>query len=242
MEVTTVQLVVTCLVDSLAPRVGRAVVSILEGQDLAVEVPAGQTCCGQPAFNIGLMDDARVMAAHTLDVLDETDGPIIVPSGSCAAMIVSHYRHIFGGTEREEQAERVAARTRELTQYLVDDLDVELAAGCGGCSIAYHHSCHGLRELGIREQPDHLLRDTDQRPIPDSESCCGFGGLFAVEMPAVSTAIMNSKLDAVEASGADTLVGGDISCLLHLEGGLRRRGSKVEVRHIAELLADGETH
>lgn len=239
MEVTTVQLVVTCLVDSLAPQVGRAVVTVLEGQDLAVEAPAGQTCCGQPAFNIGLMDEARVMAAHMLDVLDATVGPIIVPSGSCAAMIVRHYRDLFRGTDREEQAERVAGRTRELTQYLVDDLDVDLAAGCDGCSVAYHHSCHGLRELGIRHQPEHLLRDTDQRPIADAESCCGFGGLFSVEMPEVSTAIMSLKLDAIEASGADTLAGGDISCLLHLGGGLRRRGSKIEVLHIAEILADG---
>ena len=239
MEVTTVQLVVTCLVDSLAPQVGRAVVTVLEGQDLAVEAPAGQTCCGQPAFNIGLMDEARVMAAHMLDVLDETVGPIIVPSGSCAAMIVRHYRDLFRGTDREEQAERVAGRTRELTQYLVDDLDVDLVAGCDGCSVAYHHSCHGLRELGIRHQPEHLLRDTDQRPIADAESCCGFGGLFSVEMPEVSTAIMSLKLDAIEASGADTLAGGDISCLLHLGGGLRRRGSKIEVFHIAEILADG---
>lgn len=237
MEATTAQLVVTCLVDSLAPRVGKAVVNVLEGQGIAVEVPAGQTCCGQPAFNVGLVDDARTMAEHTLDVLDDTDGPIVIPSGSCAAMIVTHYRHLFQGTEREEQVERVAARTRELTQYLVDDLDADIAADCGDCSIAYHHSCHGLRELGIKSQPEHLIRRTDQRPLVDADTCCGFGGLFALELPEVSTEIMNVKLDAVEESGASLLVGGDVSCLLHLEGGLRRRGSKVEVRHIAELMA-----
>jgi L-lactate dehydrogenase complex protein LldE len=239
MEATTAQLVVTCLVDSLAPRVGKAVVAVLEGQGVVVEVPNGQTCCGQPAFNIGLLDDARSMAGHTLDVLDATEGPVVVPSGSCTAMIVSHYRHMFRGTDREEQAERVASRTRELTQYLVDDLGADVRAGCGGCSVVYHHSCHGLRELGIRSQPDHLLREVDRRALDDEEACCGFGGLFSLEMPAVSTAIMNSKLDAVEASGAEVLVGGDISCLLHMEGGLRRRGSKVEVRHIAEMMGDG---
>lgn len=239
MEATTAQLVVTCLVDSLAPQVGKAVVAVLEGQGIDVEVPRGQTCCGQPAFNIGLMDDARTMAMRTLDAVDSTEGPIVVPSGSCAAMI-KRYPRLFQGTDREEQAERVASRTRELTQYLVDDLDAGITANCGGCSIAYHDSCHGLRELGIKRQPEHLLREIDQRPIADAESCCGFGGLFSLEMPAVSTEIMNLKLDAIEASGADTLVGGDISCLLHLEGGLRRRGSAMTVRHVAELFVDGD--
>jgi L-lactate dehydrogenase complex protein LldE len=217
--------------------VGKAVVTVLERQGIDVEVPSDQTCCGQPAFNIGLMEDARAMAAHTLDVLDQTEGPIIVPSGSCAVMITGHYRDLFRGTDREEQAERVASRTRELTQYLVDDLDTDLAADCGDCTVAFHHSCHGLRELGLSSQPEYLLRQVERREIVDADSCCGFGGLFSLEMPAVSTEIMNSKLDALEASGADILVGGDISCLLHLQGGLRRRGSKVQVLHIAELIA-----
>lgn len=238
MEGPKVQLFVTCLVDSLAPEVGRATVDALEKAGCTVDFPVEQGCCGQPAFNVGLVDDARKMAGHTLDVLDATDGPIVLPSGSCAVMIVRHYQEIFEGADREEQASRVASRVRELTQFLIDDLDSDAGAGCDGCTVAYHYSCHGLRELGLRHQADRLLEGVSIAQLEDAEECCGFGGLFAVEMPAVSTAIMNEKLDRVEASGADTLVGGDISCLLHLEGGLRRRGSEIRVRHIAELLGD----
>ena len=234
-----VQLVVTCMVDALAPHVGRATVSVLEAQGCEVKFPEGQTCCGQPAFNVGLTDDAREMAAHTLDVLDATEGPIVIPSGSCAQMMVHHYVELFAGTDREDQAARVAGRVRELTQFLVDDLDSKIAASCAGCVVSYHYSCHGLRGLGIREQAERLLVGVDQVPLEGAEECCGFGGLFAVEMAAISTAIMNEKLDRVEASGADTLVGGDVSCLIHLEGGLRRRGSSIEVKHIAELLGEG---
>lgn len=238
MEGPTVQLFVTCLVDTLAPAVGRATVDALEKSGCRVEYPIEQGCCGQPAFNVGLIEDARKMAAHTLDVLDATDGLIVLPSGSCAVMIVRHYEEIFEGTDREEQARRVAGRVRELTQYLVDDLETETKGACDGCTVAYHHSCHGLRELGLVHQADRLLEGVARVPLEGAEECCGFGGIFALEMPAVSSAIMNEKLDRVEASGADTLVGGDISCLLHLEGALRRRGSDIRVKHIAELLGD----
>lgn len=239
MEGLRVQLFVTCLVDSLAPEVGRATVGVLEKTGCQVEFPSGQGCCGQPAFNVGLVEEARSMAAHTLDVLDDTDGPVVVPSGSCVAMISHHFAELFAGTSREAQAGRVARRVRELTQFLVDDLGADVKADCGGCSVAYHYSCHGLRQLGLDHQADELLSESSRRVLEGDRECCGFGGLFAVEMPAVSAAIMKTKLDNVEASGADTLVGGDVSCLLHIEGGLRRRGSSVAVRHIAELLEDG---
>ena len=237
MERPQVQLLVTCLVDVLAPQVGRAALAVLESVGCGVSYPEGQTCCGQPAFNVGLTEEAKEMAAHTLEVLDATEGPVVVPSGSCTEMIVHQYPALFVGTEREEQALRVSSRTRELTQFLVDDLDSGITASCDGCSVAYHHSCHGLRGLGLRDQAERLLRDIDRLPLEGAEECCGFGGLFAVEMPSVSAAIMDEKLDRVEASGADTLIGSDISCLIHLQGGLRRRGSDIEVRHIAELLA-----
>lgn len=239
MEPPKVQLFVTCLVDSLAPEVGRATVNTLEKTGCEVSFPLDQGCCGQPAFNVGLVDDAREMAAHTLDVLDVTDGPVVIPSGSCAVMIAHHYEELFAGTDREEQAGRVGARVRELTQYLVDDLDSEVAAGCDGCTVAYHYSCHGLRELGLDHQADRLLDGLTRAVLEGDKECCGFGGLFSIEMPSVSIAIMDEKLDRIEASGADTIVGGDISCLVHLEGGLHRRGSEVRVAHIAELLGDG---
>lgn len=239
MQGPRVQLVVTCLVDALAPQVGRATLAVLESAGCAVDYPPGQTCCGQPAYNVGLFEEARDMAAHTLDVLDGTEGTIVLPSGSCAEMIVHHYSTLFEGTDREEQASRVAARTRELTQYLVDDLDADVTASCDGCRVAYHYSCHGLRGLGLAGQADRLIDPDVRVPLDGDRECCGFGGLFSIEMPAVSAAIMSEKLDRVEASGADVLVGGDVSCLIHIEGGLRRRGSKIEVRHIAEMI-EGE--
>lgn len=235
MQGSHVQLFVTCLVDSLAPQVGRSTVAALEAAGCDVEFPEGQTCCGQPAFNVGLNDRAREMAAHTLDVLDATSGPVVLPSGSCTEMIVHHYPQLFAGTDREEQARRVAGRTKELSQILTDQ-DNPPQAKCDGCSVAYHYSCHGLRGLGLDATADALLEGVDRVELDGDRECCGFGGLFSIEMPAVSAAIMDDKLDRVIASGADVLVGSDISCLMHLEGGLRRRGTKIEVKHIAELI------
>lgn len=237
MEGPHVQLVATCLVDALAPRVGHATLAVLEQAGCQVDYPEGQSCCGQPAFNVGLTGQAKEMAAHTLDILDETEGTIVLPSGSCAEMIVHHYVDLFAGTDREEQAKRVATRTRELLQFLVDDIGADITASCDGCSVAYHYSCHGLRGLGLGHQADQVLDPESRVELAGDKECCGFGGLFSVEMPAVSAAIMNEKLDRVEDSGADVLAGGDVSCLMHLEGGLRRRGSSVVVKHIAELLA-----
>jgi L-lactate dehydrogenase complex protein LldE len=154
-------------------------------------------------------------------------------------MIAHHYWALFAGTDREEQAARVSARARELTQFLVDDVVSPLRAACGGCSVALHHSCHGLRQLGLGPQADTLLEEVDRVPLEGADECCGFGGLFSVEMPAVSAAILEAKLEAIEASGAEIVVGNDYSCLLHIQGGLRRRRSQVEAKHIAELLTDG---
>jgi L-lactate dehydrogenase complex protein LldE len=238
MEGPPVQLFVTCLVDSLKPGVGRATLDALESAGCEVDFPLEQGCCGQPAFNVGLLEEARTMAAQTLDVLDGTEGPVVIPSGSCAAMMAHHYIDLFAGTGRESQARRVAARIRELTQFLIDDLDSDIEASCDGCALAYHYSCHGLRELGLAGQADRLLRGTSRVTLAEDRECCGFGGLFSVEMPAVSTAIMNTKLDRIVESGANMVVGGDVSCLIHIEGGLRRRGADIDVKHIAELLAD----
>jgi L-lactate dehydrogenase complex protein LldE len=235
MEGPRVQLFVTCLIDALAPQAGRATVAALERAGCTVEFPTEQACCGQPAYNVGLFDEARVMASQTLDVLDATEGTVVIPSGSCTAMIRNHYKDLFDG-EEAERADRVGARVRELTEFLVDDLETEIAAGCDGCSVAYHYSCHGLRDLGLSSQADRLLEDVHRVELVDDKECCGFGGLFSVEMPAVSTAIMNEKLDRIVSSGADTIVGGDISCLIHIAGGLHRRGEDIEVKHIAELL------
>ncbi len=241
MQGPSVQLFVTCLVDALAPQVGRATVAALEAAGCSVAFPEGQSCCGQPAFNVGLNENARKMAEHTLDVLDSTDGTVVIPSGSCAEMIVHHYPGLFEGTDREEQAARVAKRVRELTQFLVDDLESDVGASCDGCKLAFHYSCHGLRGLGLEDQPDRLLEAADRVPLAGDKECCGFGGIFSVEMPSISGAILEAKLAQIAESGADTVVGSDVSCLLHIEGGLRRRGMNIQVKHIAELVA-GESH
>lgn len=237
----TVQLFATCLVDGFFPEVGRATIAVLERLGLRVEFPEAQTCCGQPALNAGYPDQARRMLAHNLRVLDATQGPIVIPSGSCGDVLIHHAPHLFDDDpELAPVARRVSARCRELTRFLVDDLGlVEVGASCEG-RAAYHPSCHGLRNLGLRSEAEALLDRVDgleRVELPGAEECCGFGGLFSVEMPEVSAAMMGTKLDNVERSGADTLVGGDVSCLMHLAGGLRRRGSEVRVRHIAEVLA-----
>ncbi len=233
------QLFVTCIVDAFYPEVGRAVVKVLEDRGCTVEFPEDQTCCGQPAFNAGHRDEARSMAEHTIRVLDATDGPIVVPSGSCAAMIVDQYGDLFSGDDELSAAgRRVAERVHEFTQFLVDDLGLNDLKAPRSEPVTFHPSCHGLRHLGLAGYGERVLDEAgaNRCELEGAEECCGFGGLFAVEMPEVSGAIMDTKLDNVEATGAGTLVGYDMSCLMHLRGGLRRRGSEIEVRHISEVI------
>lgn len=242
-EIKTVQLFVTCLVDNFFPDVGFAVVEILEELGLTVEFPQAQTCCGQPAFNAGFWPDARAMARHTIAVLAQSDAPIVVPSGSCAAMIRHHYTEILADDPTYgPKARAVAERTYEFSQFLVDELEVtNLNTHTSGC-LTYHPSCHGLRGLDVKRQPQTLLNNvtgTQQKDLPGAEECCGFGGLFAVKMSDISGAILQQKLDNIESTGADTVVGTDSSCLMHIAGGLHRRGSRVQVKHLAEVLAEG---
>jgi L-lactate dehydrogenase complex protein LldE len=236
-----VQLFVTCLVNSLYPNVGKATVALLERAGYQVEFPVDQTCCGQPAYNGGFDTEAQAQTKQTLDVLDATEGPIVVPSGSCAAMLIHHSPELVADDPRYRlKAERVAARTRELTQFLVEDAGYEPATtDCGGCTATYHASCHALRGLGIREQPKALLdaAGVDRVELEGEDECCGFGGLFSIEAPEVSGAMMNTKIDRIEASGADVVVGVDVSCLMNIGGGLRRRNSSVVTKHLAEILA-----
>ncbi|MCB0166900.1 MAG: (Fe-S)-binding protein [Anaerolineae bacterium] len=241
-DVKTVQLFVTCLVDKFFPETGLAVVDILETLGLTVEFPLAQTCCGQPAFNAGFWDDARAMARYTIDVLAQSDAPIIIPSGSCGDMIIHHYIDLLADDPHyAAQAQAVSARTYEFTQFLVDVLGVtDVHSAATGC-VAYHASCHGLRGLGLKTQPRRLLDQVaglESKDLSGSEECCGFGGLFAVKMSQISGAILQRKLDNIEASGADTVTGTDVSCLMHIAGGLRRRGSAVKVKHIADILRE----
>lgn len=239
-----VQLFATCLIETLRPEAGMAVVRILEKLGVTVEFPEQQTCCGQPAFNGGAWDDARAMARHTLDVLSESDAPVVVPSGSCADMLVHHYPEILTGDPKYGPlAERIAGRTYEFTQFLVSvlgvtDLDAHMTE-----RVTYHPSCHLLRGLKMIEPPRELLNHIQggvSVELPNATECCGFGGLFAIKLPEISSAMLDRKLDAIESTNAQVVVGCDVSCLLHIGGGLHRRGDKVETKHLAELLVRNE--
>ncbi len=236
-----VQLFVTCLVNSLYPNVGKATVALLERAGCEVEFPLDQTCCGQPAYNGGFVDQARAQARQTIDVLDATEGPIVAPSGSCAAMIVHHSPELVADDPHYlPKAERVAARTHELTSFLVEHAGFDpTATDCGDCTTTYHASCHGLRWLDVLDQPKKLLEaaGVERVPLEGEDECCGFGGLFSVKAPEVSTAMMDTKIKRIEESGADIVVGVDVSCLMHIGGGLKRKNSPVATKHIAEILA-----
>ncbi|MBW8009847.1 MAG: (Fe-S)-binding protein [Chloroflexi bacterium] len=233
------QLFVTCLVDSLFPEVGVAVVEVLTRAGESVRFPRAQTCCGQPAFNSGYQQEARRMAQHTLEVFGATDGPIVLPSGSCAAMLVHGYIELF----KEDpfwlpRAKALAARTYEFSQYLVDELNyVETSAFFHG-SLAFHPSCHLLRDLGVEKQPISLLEQVRGVQIKPLEAeCCGFGGAFSIDHEVVSSEMLSRRLSQVGESESQVVVSCDVSCLLHIEGGLRKRGSKVRCAHLAQILA-----
>jgi L-lactate dehydrogenase complex protein LldE len=236
-----VQLMVTCMVDSLAPAVGFAVVRVLERAGIEVEVPGGQTCCGQPAFNAGCWDDARAMARHVIDVFGGSDVPVVVPSGSCGDMVIHQAAQLLADDPAyATRAKGLADRTYELTAFLVDVLGLSDVGARFNGRLTYHPACHGLRGLGLHTQPRALvegIRGADVCPLPEAETCCGFGGLFALKMADISGSLLARKIANIEATGADTVVATDISCLTHIAGGLRRKGSSVQVKHLAELLA-----
>jgi len=238
---TRVQLLVTCLIDRFFPDTGDAVVSVLERLGVAVEFPDAQTCCGQPAFNAGYADEARGLARHTIDVLSASDAPVVVPSGSCGDMVIHQYTALLADDPvYAGRARALAARTFEFTQFLVDVLGQTDVGAVHDGRVAYHACCHGLRGLGVDGQPEALIarvRGVGACALDEARVCCGFGGLFSVKMADISGAMLARKLDRVVSSGADTIAVTDVSCAMHMNGGLRRRGSHVRVRHVADLLA-----
>jgi L-lactate dehydrogenase complex protein LldE len=236
----TVQLFHTCLVNEIEPEVGMATVRLLERLGLKVEVPLEQTCCGQPAYNAGFHDEAKAAARHTLRVLGATAGLIIVPSGSCADMLVHQYPLLFQDEpEWLEKARAVGARCRELSQFLAERWHSMPGPARLAARVAYHPSCHLLRGLGVREPPLELLRaieGVELVEVEDQEECCGFGGLFSIKQPEISGHMLERKLQNVTASGAERLVACDLGCLLNLGGGLRRKGVPLKVQHLAQVL------
>ena len=238
----TIQLFVTCIVDTIYPQVGEAVVAVLEKAGVKIAVPAGQTCCGQPAFNTGMRADAARIAKHTIRVFETAPGPVVIPSGSCAAMVRHSYLELFANDpEWLPRAQALAARTYELTEYLVDVLGVtELGASYPG-KLTYHSSCHLLRELGVDRQPRALLANVHGAELVElagSQECCGFGGVFSVEHPEVSAEMLQRKLDNIEASQAPVVVSCDSGCITNINGGLHRRRMPQRAVHIAEVLAN----
>ena len=225
-------LFITCLADTLAPAVGRATVKVLERAGVEVEFPREQTCCGQMHFNAGHVDVAKTLARRFVEVFDPYEA-IVTPSGSCAAHVRTHVPALVPDDRG------VPGRTRELSELLVERGPVDLGSSFRG-SVTYHPTCHSLRLLRVGDGPLSLLRSVagvEVVELPDAEECCGFGGTFAVKNAEVSSAMLDAKLDSIVASGADAVCACDASCLMHIGGGLRRRGSQVRPVHLAEVLA-----
>jgi L-lactate dehydrogenase complex protein LldE len=236
----TVQLFVTCIIDTLYPEMGEAVVRVLQKAGVNVSFPPGQTCCGQPAFNAGLRADARKMAIQTIRAFETYPGPVVIPSGSCTAMIRHSYPELFAGDLHWlPRALALAERTYEFTEFLVDVLGVtDLGAVFTG-RLTYHSSCHLLRGLGVDRQPRALLaavQEAELVELPETSDCCGFGGVFSVEHPEISAAMLQRKIANLEASGASVVVACDAGCVTNINGGLHRQHKLQRAVHIAEIL------
>lgn len=235
-----VGLFATCLVDLMRPSVGFAAARLLQRAGCTVHVPDAQTCCGQPAYNAGDMAAARALAANVIGAFEGFDY-VVAPSGSCAAMIRHHYPALFeGDAAMIARCRSLAEKTHELLSFLTDVLGVTGLGARLETTAAYHDSCSGLREMGIRDQPRALMAEVkglELREVGDAAACCGFGGLFSVKYPDISGRIADYKAEAIEATGAATLLGGDLGCLMNIAGALQRRGSTMETRHLAEVLA-----
>lgn len=237
---TTVQLFITCLIDSFYPQTGEAVVDIFRRLGVNVEFAPDQTCCGQPNFNAGLRAEARSIAEHTIRVFEKTTGDIVTPSGSCAHMFRHGYPELFQGDATWlPRAQALSGRVYEFTEYIVDTLNVtDLGARWDGV-LTYHSSCHTLRGMTIDRQPRALLanvRDAKIVELPHADECCGFGGIFSMEHPELSAEWLKRKIKNLDDTESPTLVVTDAGCLMHIAGGLHRQEKPQQVLHIAEIL------
>ena len=239
--VNTVQLFVTCLIDTLYPEIGQAVVDVLARAGVQADFPQGQTCCGQPAFNAGLRRQARQMAEHTIRVFEASPGPVVIPSGSCTGMIRHSYPELFADDPAWlARANSLAERSYEFSEFLVDVLQVTDVGARFPGKVTYHSSCHLLRDLGVDQQPKTLLqqvRELEMVPLSGTDECCGFGGVFSVEHPEISAAMLERKLANIESSGAGVVVSCDAGCITNINGGLHRQGKPQRSLHIAEILS-----
>lgn len=235
-----VALFATCLVDLFRPNVGFAAVELLERAGCEVYVPELQTCCGQPAYNSGAAVEAECIARQVIEVFEPYDY-VVGPSGSCLGMLREHYPTLFTADARwETRARRLAERCYELVGFLSDVMGMaEVDAHYDG-AVTYHDSCASLRECGVRDQPRMLLGSVSGlalEEMADTEVCCGFGGTFCVKYPDISTRLVSDKIANIQATGADTVLAGDMGCLMNIAGRLKRAGSDIKVYHVAEVLA-----
>jgi L-lactate dehydrogenase complex protein LldE len=233
-----VSLMITCLGDAFFPDVGVATVRLLRRLGVGVDFPQAQTCCGQPHFNSGYHAEARDLARHLIGAFDN-GRTVVVPSGSCAAMVKLEYPELFHGDPQwEKQARDLAQRTHELSDFLVNVLKVEDVGARFEGRVAYHMACH-LRGLGLMTEPERLLRRVrglEYVPLERADECCGFGGSFSVRYPGISGAMVQDKAGFIEKAGVDAVVATDAGCLMNIAGCLRRRGSAVRALHLAEVL------
>lgn len=235
-----VGLFATCLMNLFRPTVGFAAARLLEDAGCTVEVPMAQSCCGQPGYNSGDFDAARALAKQVITAFEGFDY-VVGPSGSCMATLRNDYPKLFEDDPAwRPRAEALAARSHELLSFLTDVCGVSKVAAAYTGTVTYHDSCSGLRGLGVKAQPRLLLGSVEGLQLTemqDAEVCCGFGGTFCVKYPEISGRMVDDKLANVAATGADTLLGGDLGCLMNMAGRLRRQGSTLKVFHTAEVLA-----
>ncbi len=238
-----VTLFIQCLVDTLYPQAGEAMVRLFERLGITMDCPTDQTCCGQPAFNAGYWTEAK-SAAKRFITLFENAGTIVCPSGSCVDMVRNHYPDLFNDEPAwQKRAIAIGKRTWELTEYLVDILDITDVGASFSGAVTYHDSCHLSRNLKVASQPRKLIKNVRNCTLiemKNADRCCGFGGTFAVNYPDISTAILEEKVNAIIDSGADAVVGCDISCLMNIQGMLNRKKPGIRTLHIAQLLAGGD--
>jgi L-lactate dehydrogenase complex protein LldE len=238
-----VSLFITCLVDQFFPETGVGAVAVLRRLGVEVDFPADQTCCGQPAYNSGFHAEARHLAERFISIFEKSEY-VVAPSGSCASMVRVFYPDLFkDDPENLERARSLAARTYEFGEFLVRVLGVEDTGASSIGKFALHQSCHLLRELGVNDETQRLLRKVKGIELVELEradACCGFGGLFSVKYPQISGGILQEKIDCIAKSGADVVVACDAGCLMHIAGGLSRQGVGTRTMHLAELLAKND--
>jgi L-lactate dehydrogenase complex protein LldE len=235
----TITLFIPCFIDLMFPRVGISMVHILERLGHKVVCPEAVACCGQPGFNSGYWDEARIVAVKVLQQLQDAE-VVVIASGSCGAMLKRFYPDLFAGTEHAPAAKVLADKCHEFSDFLVSRLGVTDLGARFPARVTFHDGCHGLREMGIKKSPRVLLsnvRELELVEMLEAETCCGFGGTFAAKFPMISTAMGEVKCASATETGADYIVSNDSSCLMHLQGLLDRQGKKLKTIHLAEILA-----